>query len=82
MVLTVLDQVAMIDLQLRPCLDNGQYLGPCILDWETLTAKLLTAFSFSKNKANQIYVIIESKIYKAQIFCSCVCPGDLNKGWF
>ena len=75
MVLTVLDQVAMIDLQLRPCLDNSQYLGPSILYWETFTV-----FSFSKSKINYMYVIIESKIYKAQIFCSCVCPGDLNKG--
>ena len=42
MVLTVIDQVAMIDLQLRSCLHNGQYL-----DWETLTA-----FPFSKRKTN------------------------------
>ena len=56
MVLTVLDQDAMIDLQLGRCLDNGQYLGPCILDWETLTA-----FPFSKSKTYQMYVIIESK---------------------
>ena len=40
-------------------------------NWETLTT-----FSFSKSKTNEMYVNIESKIYKAQIFC--VCPGDMN----